>query len=580
MKNIFKSKKRVACVDFIQSSVIFDCIIKVQLAERTYHVIKTTDLLRDLIHSDGDVEEATNLVIEKLVSYSFKKDVKDFLCFDTVEERLKNQPFLSTEYLRYDNGWGILNYVPGDYSLDGHLKSVYFLLQKSYKNIERYNKDKEKSKIQKDIAFALSTKYFSIYHVDLDKNLYQIQQITSDLRKDVVNVAENSDLCFSKAIENYINNFVSPEDVDYLKSVFQKSYIINRFKTESNFSIRYKVRPNAENQNYFEIYFVNTSVQEDEHIFVIAWRCVDDVMQHEFEYQRLLKLTLEETNAIYHEVLKLQSNGIIAYYSDSKEILVMNDAVFKIFGAQKFDFKNETFDRIDKYLKIPEFKHLLKVLNNLTVGEGVFSFDFKICHSDGTFVNVMAQAKMVESECNRNLILISFVDITEKVCIEEKLRYLSETDSLTQLPNRASGEKRINQIISEKNEGAFCILDVDDFKRINDSFGHAKGDEVLKGISQSLKKVFNGENFSFRLGGDEFAVFVQNLKNQKEIEKIFGKFEKEIENYDFSLPDEIKVRVSMGIVLKTLDDTFDSLYLRADEAMYKCKKDKTKSMCF
>lgn len=112
-------------------------------------------------------------------------------------------------------------------------------------------------------------------------------------------------------------------------------------------------------------------------------------------------------------------------------------------------------------------------------------------------------------------------------CIEEekkrenKLLYLAETDLMTGLCNRGSGEKKITAFLKERTAGLLCLLDCDKFKSINDTYGHSVGDKVIIAIAEKLQKSCRDKDVIFRLGGDEFAMFMTGMVEQKAAERFF-----------------------------------------------------------
>lgn len=154
-----------------------------------------------------------------------------------------------------------------------------------------------------------------------------------------------------------------------------------------------------------------------------------------------------------------------------------------------------------------------------------------------------------------------------------------ERDTLTKLPNRQSFDSRLMQICEYylkqpplnpqlSKSSWFAMLDIDHFKRINDTFGHLYGDEVLLIFSQLMEKHFRYNDFLFRFGGEEFVVIL-NLSDQANAEAVFERFRKRIEEYAF--PTVGKVTVSIGM---THIDTaiMPSILLdRADKALYHAK---------
>ena len=331
----------------------------------------------------------------------------------------------------------------------------------------------------------------------------------------------------------------------------------------------------------FEIYFVNASKSQDENIMVLAWRCVDEVMQRELEYQKFLKLELDDINKMYKEVLKFQSNGMLAFDAESKDFVMINDAAYKIFDISLEASEKEKIQQFRKKWSTQNAKRIFQKILALPIDSEPYCFEFKVEHSDEKILNIMAQAKIIKSEYNKKLILISLVDITEKIQIQEKLRILSEVDSLTKIPNRAFGEKRISEILKTEGEGIFCILDVDNFKNVNDTYGHSIGDEVLKTIANTLTKAFRKQDLVFRLGGDEFAVFAEGIKSEREAKKLVTKFINMLAKEEFGYSTKFKVTASIGIAFRLLtDETFDSIYVKADSAMYHCKSLKDMQFSF
>ncbi len=154
-----------------------------------------------------------------------------------------------------------------------------------------------------------------------------------------------------------------------------------------------------------------------------------------------------------------------------------------------------------------------------------------------------------------------------------------ERDTLTKLPNRQTFDKRLLQIcehylkhpvkdVEWSKSSWFALLDIDHFKRINDTFGHLYGDEVLLLFSQMMEKHFRYNDFLFRFGGEEFVVIL-NLATQAAAESVFERFRKRIAEFEF--PTVGKVTVSIGVA--HIDNAImpSTLLDRADKALYHAK---------
>lgn len=156
----------------------------------------------------------------------------------------------------------------------------------------------------------------------------------------------------------------------------------------------------------------------------------------------------------------------------------------------------------------------------------------------------------------------------------EKLAYQSEHDGMTGLYNRAGGEKRISEYLEEGCCGFFYLIDIDNFKDVNDSFGHDIGDEVLEDISGILTESSSDQDVLMRIGGDEFVGFSQGEFTEEMIQRRFERIKSGLRWTRFFRNYKQKVTLSMGAVIldgKT-DYTYKTLYKTADELLYTSKR--------
>ncbi len=154
----------------------------------------------------------------------------------------------------------------------------------------------------------------------------------------------------------------------------------------------------------------------------------------------------------------------------------------------------------------------------------------------------------------------------------QELAEIATRDALTGLYNKAEYVKRIkSKIKSAKRYGesfGIIILDIDHFKKINDTYGHKDGDEVLKAIAKVLTSTLREDDFIARWGGEEFVVIANNVNKEKLI-AITKKLQNAIRDIEFKKA----ITASFGLTLYHEDDTFETIFKRADEALYKAKAD-------
>lgn len=172
-----------------------------------------------------------------------------------------------------------------------------------------------------------------------------------------------------------------------------------------------------------------------------------------------------------------------------------------------------------------------------------------------------------------SMFLVIF-DVDEEVDLNEKLRISASTDALTGLLNRTFMQYEIEKKLREENgKGTMILLDVDNFKQVNDKLGHPKGDEVLIRFSGVLREMFRRNDVIGRLGGDEFAVFLPGILPEEVLEEKMKQLSSRcIFTYFSDRGDEIKTSVSIGIVLADENDSYETLYKKADKSLYKSKE--------
>lgn len=153
---------------------------------------------------------------------------------------------------------------------------------------------------------------------------------------------------------------------------------------------------------------------------------------------------------------------------------------------------------------------------------------------------------------------------------------LAETDQLTNLYNKVTTEKKIKEFIAEHpdTQSLIFVLDIDNFKKINDTMGHAFGDEVLRTIGQRIKMEFRASDIIGRAGGDEFIIFLKGLKEEEILIREATKVEKFFK--DFKAGDgyvKYSATASIGCAVFPRDAAdFEGLYKAADQALYKAKQ--------
>ena len=164
-------------------------------------------------------------------------------------------------------------------------------------------------------------------------------------------------------------------------------------------------------------------------------------------------------------------------------------------------------------------------------------------------------------------------DITESKENEIRIYNMAYSDVLTGLPNRLKLEETVKGVVSGSTANiALLFIDLDDFKYINDTFGHLLGDDVLKVTAQRLLSVIENKDFLFRLGGDEFAILLMDTGKQEILKEYVRRILNSMK-IDFCIKNiEVQITASIGIAYYPEHGSdFEELMKNADTAMYEAK---------
>jgi diguanylate cyclase len=184
---------------------------------------------------------------------------------------------------------------------------------------------------------------------------------------------------------------------------------------------------------------------------------------------------------------------------------------------------------------------------------------------------------MVSNASLKNELASSKEVLAFQRCQIETLRTAVRIDSLTQLANRAYFDEKLTEMVKlrqryDDEPFSLMMIDLDNFKVINDSYGHPAGDRILKGVATKIKATLRGSDFLARFGGDEYALILVKTDVQA-AEEVAWKLCSEVRGSRFLLDSEtLTMTLSIGLTEARKTDTEESLLKRADEALYRVKE--------
>jgi diguanylate cyclase (GGDEF)-like protein len=171
---------------------------------------------------------------------------------------------------------------------------------------------------------------------------------------------------------------------------------------------------------------------------------------------------------------------------------------------------------------------------------------------------------------------INLYTLADKIdSTEAKFRFknMAEHDLLTNVYNRGTGDARISTLLNARIPGSFIIMDIDNFKTINDTYGHTAGDQVLQALSDTLNRVFRSSDVIMRLGGDEFVVYALGLTEPANVTHKLEELIQTAEQIHIAAMPDRAVRISAGCVINHGDILiYERMYRMADRCLYEAKR--------
>jgi diguanylate cyclase (GGDEF)-like protein/PAS domain S-box-containing protein len=204
-------------------------------------------------------------------------------------------------------------------------------------------------------------------------------------------------------------------------------------------------------------------------------------------------------------------------------------------------------------------------------------FECRLRHRDGAWIDVETVVVPLARDAGDDPgLLLTSRDIGERKVLERQLRHQAFHDELTGLPNRALFEDRVTHALANarrrKTEVAVMLADLDEFKLVNDSLGHAAGDELLRTVAERLDGRIREIDTAARLGGDEFAVLIEEVSSERDLDTLVDRILDAFAQPYVLHERQVLPRASIGIALSDGSTSAETQLRNADIAMYEAKR--------
>ena len=289
-------------------------------------------------------------------------------------------------------------------------------------------------------------------------------------------------------------------------------------------------------------------------------------------------LLLRQSEARFASLVK-NSSDVVAVIEPTTVVRYASPSASRVLGTDPGELEGTRF--ID-LVHQDDKTRVLSFLTSAGDGEGNTGLlEFRLRHRDGTYLATETLRTSLLHDPNVRGIVLNTRDITERKQFERQLEHQAFHDPVTNLANRALFRDRVLHAIERQERDAKPIavlfMDIDDFKTINDSLGHAAGDGLLLQVGDRLKNVLRAADTAARLGGDEFAILLEDGGEGIQAADVADRIMQMLE-VPFALEGkEVFIRASVGIAVSESageggEEAAEALMRNADVAMYMAKE--------
>ncbi|RCS23880.1 EAL domain-containing protein [Phyllobacterium salinisoli] len=275
----------------------------------------------------------------------------------------------------------------------------------------------------------------------------------------------------------------------------------------------------------------------------------------------------------FDAALNNMPQGLIMFDGNGKLVVVNNKAISLLQISPDTDLTGRSLQTVLRYCSLhglfPRSKldNIRALIDNLLTGRrerDLFQF------SDGRYIEFSCNQRRDEGA------VLIFEDVTQRIEAEAQIQHMALYDGLTGLPNRMHFESLVKSLLSRKAHGkrlGLVVLDINDFKHVNDTLGHHVGDQLLQKLAERLGEMDPVRFIPSRFGGDEFVIFVPNAGSEADIEAVMNHLLETVSGV-YQLSDHsVQVDVKAGLALAPSPRFFDlqGLHIKADLALYEAK---------
>lgn len=292
---------------------------------------------------------------------------------------------------------------------------------------------------------------------------------------------------------------------------------------------------------------------------------------------------LQQQSLVQKYNVDAKSNSLYAnircLFNEELTLIYMNDSFLAITGYTREEI-SELFDNSLRAMIVEEdYIKAINIVKEQLKKSHFKEIEYRLITKSGEEIWIMDKGRWIpgaDTKDNGEFDCVLF-DVSLTKANRQDVYLMAKKDPLTGLMDRQTAQIKIQEYIDSGDGkiGALIILDIDNFKSINDKYGHPFGDEIIKDTAKAMSKSFRQTDIVSRLGGDELIVFAKDLKDPSQAQLILQKAVDDLVYYFARANKPLSITCSFGMAVYPNDaDNFEDLYSKADIALYEAKKEK------
>lgn len=288
--------------------------------------------------------------------------------------------------------------------------------------------------------------------------------------------------------------------------------------------------------------------------------------------QAVGKLDASASRKLVDIMLSMLPGGIMGgYLEEGFPLYIINDTMLDYLGYTYDELVEETDEKMQKIIAPEDWDRVEKTIYDSLRETGGYNVQYRVIRKDGTRLWVDDKGHEIITEDGRRAMISIMLDINDSIQLQESLKREVMEDSLTGILNRKGAISHIEKYLASSQAGAMLLMDIDNFKQLNDTYGHQAGDQVLLLLARIMQKYSRKGDVAARIGGDEFILFLPGFTQEELLKKraddICRAFQIAGASYD-----KVALSVSIGIAISHEGSNFDQLFKQADDLLYSVKK--------